>query len=141
VSWIVVDASVTLSWCFPDEQTPAAMGVLDRLKAGDEALVPAFWCSEILNSLLVGEKKGRIAADKTRAFLEHLRALRPTLDDVSLERVIQDIQALCRQHGLAPYDALYVELAKRSGSPLATLDDDQRDAALALGVTCLREPT
>jgi len=46
VSWIVLDASVTLSWCFPDEQTPAAMSVLDLLKAGDQPLVPAFWCSE-----------------------------------------------------------------------------------------------
>jgi predicted nucleic acid-binding protein len=113
------------------------MGVLDLLKAGDQALVPAFWCSEVLNSLLVGERKGRISADKTQAFLEDLRALRPTLDDVSLKRVIHDIQALCRQHGLASYDALYVELAMRSGSPLATLDKNQRDAALAVGVTCL----
>ncbi len=137
MSWIVLDASVTLSWCFPDEQSPAAMGVLDLLKAGDQALVPAFWCSEVLNSLLVGERKGRISADQTRAFLEDLRALRPTLDLASLERVFQETQELCRQHGLASYDALYVELAMRSGSPLATLDKNQRDAALAVGVTCL----
>jgi len=120
VSWIVLDASVTLSWCFADEQTPASIGVLDMLKGGDRALVPAFWCSEVLNSLLVGERKGRISADQTRAFPIDLRALRPTLDDTSLQRVFQDIQALCRQHGLASYDALYVELAMRSGSPLAT---------------------
>jgi predicted nucleic acid-binding protein len=113
------------------------MRVLDLLKAGDQALVPAFWCSEVLNSLLVGERKGRISADETRAFLDDLRALRPTLDAASLERVFQDIQDLCRQHGLASYDALYVELAMRSGSPLATLDKNQRDAALAVGVTCL----
>jgi len=137
VSWIVLDASVTLSWCFPDEQTPAAMGVLDLLKAGDQALVPAFWCSEVLNSLLVGERKGRLFADQTRAFLEDLRVLRPTLDDAPLERVFHKIQAICRQYGLASYDALYVELAIRSGCPLATLDKNQRDAALAAGVTCL----
>lgn len=137
MSWIVVDASVTLSWCFPDEQTPAALGVLDLLKAGDQALVPAFWCSEVLNSLLVGERKGRISADQTRTFLEDLRTLRPTLDNASLERVIHGIQPLCRQYGLAPYDALYVELAMRSGTPLATLDKNQRDAAFALGVVCL----
>ena len=137
MSWIILDASVTLSWCFPDEQTPSAMGVLDLLKAGDQALVPAFWCSEVLNSLLVAERKGRISANHTRAFLEDLRALRPTLDDASLERVFQDNYALCRRYGLAAYDALYVELAIRSKSPLATLDQNQRDAALAAGVTCL----
>lgn len=87
--------------------------------------------------MLVGERKGRISADKTQSFLEDLRALRPMLDNVSLERVIHDIQSLCRQYGLASYDALYVELAMRSGSPLATLDKNQRDAALAVGVTCL----
>jgi predicted nucleic acid-binding protein len=113
------------------------MRVLDLLKAGDQALVPAFWCSEVLNSLLVGERKGRISADQTRAFLADLSALRPKLDDASLARVFQDVQALCRQHGLASYDALYVELAMRSGSPLATLDKNQRDAAVAVGVTCL----
>ncbi len=32
---------------------------------------------------------------------------------------------------------IYVELAMRSGSPLATLDENQRDAAVAVGVTCL----
>jgi predicted nucleic acid-binding protein len=137
VSWIVLDASVTLSWCFPDEQTPAAMSVLDLLKAGDQALVPAFWCSEVLNSLLVGERRGRISADQTRAFLDDLSALRPMLDDASLGRVFQDVQALCRQYGLASYDALYVELAMRSRNPLATLDKNQRDAAAAVGVTCL----
>ena len=100
-------------------------------------IVPAFWCSEVLNSLLVGERKGRIFADQTRAFLEDLRALRPTLDDAPLERVFHYIQAICRQHALASYDALYVELAMRSGSPLATLDKNQRDAALAVGVTCI----
>jgi len=113
------------------------MGVLDLLKAGDQVLVPAFWCSEVLNSLLVGERKGRISADQTRAFLGDLAALRPTLDDSPLERVFRDIQALCRQHKLASYDALYVELAMRSGSPLATLDKNQREAAVANGVTCL----
>jgi hypothetical protein len=34
---IVVDASVTLSWCFPDEQMPLSLKVLDRLNAGEEA--------------------------------------------------------------------------------------------------------
>ena len=137
MSWIVLDASVTLSWCFPDEQTAASLRVLDLLKAGDQALVPAFWCSEVLNSLLVGEKMGRISAGQTRAFLNDLSALRPTLDDASLGRVFQAVQALCRQYGLTSYDALYLELAMRSASPLATLDKNQRDAALAAGVTCL----
>jgi hypothetical protein len=41
VNEIVVDASITLSWCFPNEQTPLSLAVLDRLKAGESSIVRA----------------------------------------------------------------------------------------------------
>jgi predicted nucleic acid-binding protein len=134
---VVVDAPVTLSWCFPDEQTESSMGVLDQLQSGGQALVPAFWAVEVLNTLLVGERKGRITAEQTAAFLDALKALNPALDYTTLEQVAGPIQIICRDHRLTPYDALYIELAQRSGCPLATLDQPQRDAAGALGVRCL----
>ncbi len=134
---IVVDASVTLSWCFPDEQTPLSVAVLDRLNAGDTALVPAFWSAEVLNSLLVGEKRGRISSNQTQAFLRDLAALRPTFDNASVEQVFGFLQKLCREQNLTPYDALYIELALRVKCPLATLDQSQRNAASALNIECL----
>jgi predicted nucleic acid-binding protein len=137
VNGIVIDASVTLSWCFPDEQTSLSLKVLDRLNGGEGALVPAFWCVEVLNSLLVGEKRGRISPDQTHAFLRHLAALQPVVDQASLEQAFGTVQMLCRDHGLTPYDALYVELARRTNCPLATLDQSQRDVAIALNIECL----
>jgi predicted nucleic acid-binding protein len=137
VKGIVLDASVTLSWCFPDEQTPVALNVLDRLNAGEQALVPAFWSDEVLNSLLIGEKRGRISPEQTDAFLRTLRALGPTIDSISAEQVFGPVQALCRAHRLTPYDALYVELAMRTQSRLATLDQSQKVAAHAVGIECL----
>lgn len=134
---IVLDASVTLSWCFPDEQAPVALKVLDRLNAGEQALVPAFWLVEILNSLLIGERRGRISSEQTKAFLDALRALGPIFDPASPEQILGPVQALCRAHRLTPYDALYIELAMRSESPLATLDQSQADAARSLGIECL----
>lgn len=134
---IVVDASVTLSWCFPDEQTDSSMGVLDRLQSGEKALVPAFRAVEVLNTLLVGERRGRITAEQTATFLDALKILKPALDYATLEQVAGPIQIICRDHRLTPYDALYIELAQRSGCPLATLDQPQKDAAGALGVHCL----
>jgi predicted nucleic acid-binding protein len=134
---IVVDASVTLSWCFPDEQTDSSMKVLDRLQSGERALVPAFWAVEVLNTLLVGERRGRITAEQTGAFLDTLKILNPALDFASLEQVAGPVLIICRDHRLTPYDALYIELAQRSGCPLATLDQPQKDVAGALGVHCL----
>ena len=134
---IVVDASMTLSWCFPDEQTPVSLNVRDRLKAGEQAVVPAFWSVEVLNTLLVGEKRGRITPEQTKAFFDGLRMLNPIVDHVSLEQVAGPVQIICRDHRLTPYDALYIELALRSGCPLATLDGPQREAAQALGIACV----
>jgi len=134
---IVVDASVTLSWCFLDEQAPVSLKVLERLRTGEQAVVPAFWSLEVLNSLLVGEKRGRISSAQTRSFLGDLGALRPVFDYSSLEQVYGPIQTLCRDHNLTPYDALYVELAMRNNCPLATLDQLQKHAANALKIECL----
>ncbi len=134
---IVVDASITLSWCFPDEQTPLSLKVLDQLNAGEEVVVPSFWAVEVLNSLLVGEKRGRISPEQTRAFLGDLAALEPTIDHASYDQVFGTVHVLCRDHGLTPYDALYVELALRRNCPLATLDQSQKNAALALNIDCL----
>lgn len=59
------------------------------------------------------------------------------MDYVSLEQVAGPVQIICRDHRLTPYDALYIELALRSGFPLATLDHPQKAAAQALGIQCL----
>ncbi len=134
---IVVDASVTLSWCFPDEQTALSLTVLDRLNGGEEALVPAFWSVEVLNSLLVGERRGRITPEDTRIFLNQLADLESMIDQAPLEEIFGPVQALFRQHNLTPYDALYIELAQRTRWPLATLDQSQLDAARALKIECL----
>lgn len=134
---IVVDASISLAWCFPDEQGPASLVVRERIRSGDRALVPAFWAVEVLNAVLLGERRGRITRKESEAFLDDVRTLDPILDYASLEQIAGPIQAICRDHNLTPYDALYVELAFRSGFPLATLDGPQKKAAEAMGVKCL----
>jgi predicted nucleic acid-binding protein len=111
--------------------------VLDRLKAGEQALVPSFWPVEVLNVLLVGERRGRSAPEQTQAFFEALRALNPNIDPATVEQVAGPVQRICRAHRLAADYALYVELALRANCPLATLDEPQREAAQALGVHCL----
>jgi predicted nucleic acid-binding protein len=58
VSRFVLDASIVLTWCFPDEESQKAQEVAERIAGGDRVIVPAFWRHEMLNALLVGEKKG-----------------------------------------------------------------------------------
>lgn len=56
----VLDASTVLTWCFPDEKAQKAQEISERIADGDTVVVPAFWLHEVLNALLVGERRNRL---------------------------------------------------------------------------------
>jgi predicted nucleic acid-binding protein len=124
VSRFVVDASVVLAWCFPDEDSPLAQRVAQMFKHGDMAIAPAFWPHEVLNALLAGEKRKRISRELIRAFLNDMAALPIGLQELPAAAVFDRIQSLSREYGLTPYDAAYLDLAQSNRLPLATLDQD-----------------
>lgn len=134
----VLDASIILTWCFPDEEAQKAIEISERIAAGETVIVPAFWPHEILNALLVGEKRKRITPGLTRAFIEDLSRLPIDVDlRLTAAGVFKETQSLSRKHGLTAYDAAYLEIALRSGLALATADDELRRAALAEDVALL----
>ncbi|HXM22117.1 MAG TPA: type II toxin-antitoxin system VapC family toxin [Terriglobales bacterium] len=124
MSRFVLDASVVLAWCFPDEHAAVAQHVAGMFKQGDTAVVPSFWPHEVLNALLAGEKRKRISKELVRSFLDDLAALPIGLEQFPAGVVFDRIQRLGREHGLTAYDAAYLDLALHSGLPLATLDED-----------------
>jgi predicted nucleic acid-binding protein len=124
VSRFVLDASVVLTWCFPDENAAMAQHVAGMFKRGDTALAPSFWPHEVLNALLVGEKRKRISKELVRSFLDDLATLPIVLEQFSARVVFNRIQRLSREHGLTAYDAAYLDLGLDSGLPIATLDED-----------------
>jgi len=121
VNQFVLDASTVLAWCFPDEHSAQAQQIADLFKQGSTAIVPPFWPHEVLSALLVGERRKRISATLIQAFLDDLSALPITLETFETAHVFNNIHALCRNHALTPYDAAYLDLAIRTGLPLATL--------------------
>ena len=73
----VVDSSVALSWCFADEHTPAALALLERVgEAG--AVVPQHWSAEVLNGLMMAERRQRI--DTRRRLADFPRDLPLAID-------------------------------------------------------------
>jgi predicted nucleic acid-binding protein len=139
VNRFVVDASVVLTWCFPDENSTLTQKVAQMFKRGDSAIAPSFWPHEVLNALLVGERRKRISTVLVRTFLTDVEALPITLQEVPAEAVFDRIQALSRAHGLTTYDAAYLDLAQSNGLPLATLDVDLIRACSKTGVELIRE--
>jgi len=124
VSRFVIDASVVLTWCFPDENAAMAEHVADLFKRGGTAIAPSFWPHEVLNALLAGERRKRISEDLVQSFLDDLATLPVVLEQFPAGIVFDRIERLSREHGLTAYDAAYLDLALESSLPLATLDED-----------------
>lgn len=130
----VLDCCVTMAWCFDDEDNPYAGRVLELLRS-DSALVPAFWSLEVANTMVIGQRRGRLSAAESTRFLSLLRSLPIESETTDSDYVLTTIRELAVRTGLAAYDAAYLDLALRSGLQLATDDARLRVAALAEGVT------
>ena len=100
MSRVVLDASIVLAWCFPDEKAALAQNVAEMFKRGDTAIAPSFWPHEVLNALLVGEKRKRISKELVRQFLDDLATLPIALEQVPSGIVFGRMQRLSREHGL-----------------------------------------
>jgi|SRR5579872_1496984 len=135
INLLVLDASVALAWCFPDEISPAAEKLLDFLADGAKAIVPAIWPFEVANALLTAEKRKRLSMAQVTAALRNLGQLPIAIDPAQMDSIFGNVVAVARQGQLSEYDAAYLELAVREMLPLATLDDQLRRAARRVGIS------
>jgi len=135
---IVIDASVALAWCFPDEASDYADGVLVALE-DRTAMVPAIWSAEITNALLVGERRKRIRQPEARRFIELLKGLSILEDGQPFAETVSNVLPLAREYDLSAYDAAYLDVAVRHGAPLATLDAALQKAGRTAGVKIFKD--
>jgi predicted nucleic acid-binding protein len=136
---LVLDASLTLSWYFEDERTPAANAVLNDVVASG-AVVPSLWRAEVANGFQIAIRRKRIDAVFRSRALQHLAVLPITVDRETDTYVWSSTLALADRFDLTIFDAAYLELAERRGLPLASLDKELNAAARALGVSVGRRP-
>ena len=129
----VLDASVTLAWCFADEASTLADRVLDRLER-DEALAPSIWPLEVANGLRTAERRGRLDLADLSHVRDLLTALPVQVESVPLHAALGEVTELARQLDLTAYDAAYLALAARRGLALATVDARLRRACAQAGV-------
>jgi predicted nucleic acid-binding protein len=132
-SGFVIDASVALAWCFPDEASGYADEVLVALE-DSQVVVPAIWTIEITNALLVSERRKRIRQPEVRRFIELLQGLTVIEDRQPFAETMGNVLPLAREYGLSAYDAAYLDVAVRHGAALATLHGALRKASHAAGI-------
>jgi predicted nucleic acid-binding protein len=130
---LVLDSSVTLAWVYDEETTDAIRKVFETV-CENGAWVPGLWRLEVANILEMGVRRGRITAEVRDAILADLAALPIQLDTETDRHAWGAIRHLAATYRLTLYDAAYLELARRRGLPLATLDDDLIAAARAESV-------
>ncbi len=130
----VLDASVTMAWCFEDESAPVSEAALDLLDE-ESAVTPAIWPLEVSNVLIMAQRRDRLTAAQAARFVALLNDLPISIDAVTID--IATILALGREHKLSAYDSAYLVLAEREGCALATLNAKLAQAARAAGVSLI----
>lgn len=133
----VLDSSASLIWAFADEATPAGDALLNDLRGGLRAWVPALWHLEVSNALLGALRRGRARRADVDSFMAAMRAVDIVVDEQTHGLAWDRTFGLAESHGLTTYDAAYLELALRLGLPVATLDHALRAACAKAGVKVL----
>lgn len=130
---LVLDSSIAIAWLMPDEAAETADRAI--LRTMDEgADVPALFGLEVANVLLVSMRRQRIAPEAVAAGLTDLSAIEIRAEAAPSISTLREISDLAARHRLTAYDAAYLELARRLGATLATLDVPLATAARAESV-------
>jgi predicted nucleic acid-binding protein len=132
---VVIDASITASWCFDDEATDASRALLRSLP-DRQVVVPVLWHAECANLLVTAQRRHRVSTERCAELLELLGGL-PIETDDETDRIRGPVFRLAEAHQLTIYDAVYLELVSRRGIALATRDKALRRAAVAIDVALL----
>jgi predicted nucleic acid-binding protein len=125
---LILDSSITLAWVYADETTEPVRRVFEMLSESG-AWVPGIWRLEVANVLEMGVRRKRHNAEFRDATLADLAQLPIQVDAETDRQAWNATLLLAERHHLTLYDAAYLELALRRNLPLATLDEDLRNAA------------
>jgi len=132
----VLDSSVALAWYLPRQQTVQTDALMHRM-SDEGALTTSLWPIEVANVLLVYERRGQLTIAERMGAIAFYTSIPIETDDQTAVRAWGTAFDLALAHKLTVYDAGYLELALRSGLPLATLDGPLCRAASSLGVPLL----
>ncbi|WP_419809350.1 type II toxin-antitoxin system VapC family toxin [Sphingomonas sp.] len=133
---IVLDASLVGPICIPDEAADLGPAAWDVMLA-NPLCVPGHWRLEVANMLRSAVRRERLTPAQRDLALRRLRQLPVRLDQNGWDTAWDRVIALSEAHDLTPYDASYLELAARLGTPLATRDRKLARAAEACAVVTL----
>ena len=126
---------MALAWLFRRTK-PAEAATADRalgLLVKEPGIVPVLWHAEVVNGLVVAERRKVISPAEGADFLSKLSRLPIETDAVPVDARREIVMALAREYSLTAYDATYLDVAMRTGSRLASFDADLNTAVHRAG--------
>jgi len=134
---VIVDASVSLAWLFePETWSQRQRRILEEVPL----VAPSLWKIEVVNAVLVKERRKELSEAQGSRFLAVLEALDIQVIALPPSLSLQELALRARPHQLTSYDAVYLDLAITTGLPLYTYDHNLQVAAERLGVERIVEP-
>ena len=130
MSRIVLDANIAVEWVMTEPATAVGNAAWEAYAARG-AIAPRLFWAESRNVVLKIARRLSLTDDVRAAAMAGLDELDVTLEDEVRERTVLGFAI---HHHLSVYDALYLEIATRTGRSLATNDRALRRAAEAEGV-------
>lgn len=91
------------------------------------------------NVLLIAERSRRIEMTRMVGFLQLVETLSRTVEQESPKHMLTEILPLSRAHQITTCDASYLDVAMRSGLPIAALDHSLKRTAGKCGVALLSD--
>lgn len=133
-SAFVVDASMAIAWVHPGQATAASEAFLRAIDHGTRVHAPSIWRLETANALLALTRRRLLTEAERELALAALEGLQVEFDHEAALHAYGALSDLARKHRLSIYDAAYLELALRTGLPLASKDGPLRTAAKRCGL-------
>ncbi len=127
---LVMDCSFMISMILPGELSPGIDFSTYQIH------VPHIFTVECINAMIMAKKRNRVTQSQYDSAIAELLQSSFNLDTTSSEH-FHEIAKLALRYNLTPYDASYIELAKRLGAKLATFDKTLICAAQECGVELL----
>jgi predicted nucleic acid-binding protein len=120
---MVIDASVVLKWYLTDEELGVkAISLLGEYVSNElDILAPSLLEYEIMNGLMIAQKRGRIKEEKILSAIEGFENLGINLR--SLSHLYPQVIHFCKTFSRSVYDASYMALALDEGISLITADE------------------
>lgn len=119
---LVIDASVVLKWYLDDEEHgKKAMGLLSRYVSNElDIFAPSLLEYEVMNGLIIAQKRGRIEEEKVRIAIGGFMDLGIKLRNLSQN--YHKVLHYCKTYNCSAYDASYMVIADEEGIAMVTSD-------------------